>query len=222
MTKHHTPESIQAAIFETLSQIQGTIYDFWNADMPWSQAHARIQRHALELRILNQGDLPPTGEPLIYARASAQAIDRARAARERLRGSVAPVAGGSDQGPTCPYLYDTICRSKPPYAPGPDHHPSCPNHRGDGAGGKWHFGTDQMHYGDGTLEEGSADVEPDEECSLQVGATGTELDNDHCIACEKPLGPGARAVCAAHHPETGAPLVLCHDCYGSEPPPPVP
>lgn len=222
MTKNHTPESIQAAIFETLSQIQGVIYDFWNADMAWTQAHARIQRHALELRILNQGDLPKRGEPLIVAQASARAIERARAARERLNASVAPVAGGSDKGPTCPYLYDTLCMSKPPYAPGPDHHERCPNHR-PAAGGEVVQTSDcAMSFADESLEEGSADVEEDAVLSLHVGAAGTELENDHCLSCDKPMGPGSRAVCAAHHPETGAVLVLCLDCYGTEPPAPAP
>jgi hypothetical protein len=128
MINKHTPESIVDAINVTLQEIQNVIYDYWAVSIPWSQANARIQRHALELRLLNQGDLPPKGEPLIVARASADAIERARAARERLR------EGGSEHSTT---------GSDQAAAP---------------AGELVEPTAAEMSYAAGTLEEGSADV----------------------------------------------------------------
>lgn len=128
MTKQHTPESVLDAINVTLQEIQNTIYDYWGSVIPWSQAQARIQRHALELRILNSGDLPRKGEPLIHAQASARAIERARAARDRLNAEVL------------------------------DHPERCLDQPRDGAGGLVEPPVARMSFADESLEEGSADV----------------------------------------------------------------
>jgi hypothetical protein len=222
MTKQHTPESIQHAIFLTLSQIQGVIYDFWNADIPWSEAHPRIQRHALELRLLQRGDLPPTSDPLRFVRTSARAIERANAARDRIRSHVQdcrfgpdqPAAGGTSQVQTTGGPDDS--------ASGPDDVPAGLDNRPDAPRGLVQTTEDRMSYGDGTLEEGSADVEPGEELPLQVGATGAQLVPDECIVCGKPFVPGTRGIAVGNWADTGRPAVKCLDCLGEEPPRPAP
>lgn len=222
MTKHHTPESIQHAIFLTLSQIQGVIYDFWNADIPWSEAHPRIQRHALELRLLQRGDLPPMSDPLRFVRTSARAIERANAARDRIRAQVQdcvfgpnqPAAGGSSEVQTTDGPDDSASGSDDGRH-GPDQSTAVPAELVQTR-------EPRMSYVDGTLEEGSADVEPDEECSLQVGAAGAQLVPDECIVCGKPFVPGTRGIAVGNWADTGRPAVKCLDCLGEEPPRPAP
>lgn len=222
MIKKHTPESIQQAIFLTLSQIQNVIYDFWNADVPWSQAQKELQRHALELRLLDRPDIPQTIDPLRYARSAARAIERANAARDRIRADVQTSRLGMDQA------------AAGGTAAGPDHHgPDMSVRVQDDEQVRLDKRTavgdllDQtseprMTYGDDTLEEGSADVGPDDEPPLQVGAARTWSDTGRCISCGVEFEPGSRGRAAGGFGNDGRPYVICLDCYGKEPPRAVP
>jgi hypothetical protein len=98
MTNKHDADSAFKAKVVTLQQIQEIIYDFQASLVSLEHANQEIQRHALELRLLDRTVLPPGIDPLRFVRSSARAIERARAARDRLN------------------------------AAGPDHHPNCPNH----------------------------------------------------------------------------------------------
>lgn len=131
MIKNHTPETLLQAQMLTLQEIQEVIFDVEASRVGLVKANQEIQRHALELRLLQQQDIPQSAEPLQYARQAARAIERARCARDRLRDG------------------------------GPDLHRGGPNHPGDLAGAAVVQTSVGEHLAAGDLEEGSADVDGD-------------------------------------------------------------
>jgi hypothetical protein len=222
MTKNHTPESVQQAIFLTLSQIQNVIYDFWNAEMPWSQAHKELQRHALELRLLDRPDLPQTVDPLRYVRTSARAIERANAARDRIKADVQTSRFGTDQ-PAAGGISEVQTTGGPDdSASGPDDVQDGPDPRPEEPRSLVQTIEERMTYGDESLEEGSADVDTAARFPLQVGALPYGPESYKCILCRKEMGPGSRARYAGAGLDDGEPRVICLDCWGDEPPRAVP
>lgn len=80
MTKYHDQESLQAAIFLTLDQIQETIYDYRDAEMPWTVCLRALRMRVHELAILDSYEIPRKADPKSYARAIALAREKAAVA----------------------------------------------------------------------------------------------------------------------------------------------